>query len=179
MGRLAARDPVVLAERVEKLGPRIWWAIRSYADDDDHADDLLQDCWKTILERIHQYRGRGTFDNWAIAVSKNVCRMRFREVRRKREIALEDATSVLDDAPDPEEELMLRVRREVLHRALDELPDRERDAVIMRMIQGRDTAEIAEAMDVSRSVARSLVARGIARLCRMEQIRQLVMDWMY
>lgn len=105
--------------------------------------------------------------------------MRLREAHRKREIALEDATSVLDDAPDPEEELMLRERREVLHRALDELPERERDAVVLRMIQGRDIAETAEAMGVSRSVARSLVTRGIARLCRMEQIRQLVMDWMY
>lgn len=169
----------MLAELVEELGPRIWWAIRSYADDDDHADDLLQDCWEAILERLHQYRGRGSFDNWAIAVSRNVCRMRLREARRKREVALEDATLVLDDAPDPEHELMLRERREVLHRALDELPDRERDAVIMRMIQGRDTAEIAEAMGVSRPTARSRVARGIAMLCRMEQIRQLVMDWMH
>lgn len=153
--------------------------VRSYADDDDHADDLVNDCWKTILERLHQYRGHGSFDNWAIAISRNVCRMRLREAHRKREIALEDATSVLDDALDPEEELMLKERRKALSRAVNELPERERDAIVLRMIQGKDSAETAEAMGISRAVARSLVTRAIIRLRRMEQIRQVVMDWMY
>lgn len=153
--------------------------VRSYADDDDHADDLVNDCWEAVLGRLHQYRGRGEFDNWAIAVSRNVCRMRLREAHRKREIALEDAASVLDDALDPEEELMLKERRKALSRAVRELPERERNAIVLRMIQGKSSAETAEAMGVSRAVARSLVTRGIIRLRRMEQIRQVVMDWMY
>lgn len=177
--RLAARDRVALAELVEKLGPRIWWVVRSYAEDDDHADDLVSDCWEAVLGRLHQYEGRGAFDNWAIAVSRNVCRMRSREAHRKREIALEDAASVLDDAIDPEEELMLKERRKALSRAVRELPERERNAIVLRMIQGKDSAETAEAMGISRTVARSLVARGIIRLRQMEQIRQVVMDWMY
>lgn len=169
---------MLLAQLVADIGSRIWWAIRPYARDDDHCDDLHQDCWHAILERLHRYGGRGSFANWAITVSKNLCRMRLRKAKRSgHETALEDAGAVHDSAPDPEEELILSERRTILRRALGELPDRERDAIVLRVLEGRATAEIAQLMGVSRSVARSLVERGISRLRRMEPIRQLVMDW--
>lgn len=152
--------------------------VRPYADDEDHAGDLVNDCWVAILEGLDQYRGRGSFDSWAMAVSENVCRMRLREANRRRETALEDAALVLDDAPDPEEELIEKERRKALACAISELPEQERHAIILRSIEQRDIRETAEAMGVSRPVARSLVKRGMARLCRMEQVRQCVMDWM-
>ena len=71
---------------------------------------------------------------------------------------------------------MLRERREVLHRALDELPDRERDAVIMRMIQGRDTAEIAEAMGVSRP-DRTIAGCAWHRKCCAGWSRFAIWSW--
>ena len=154
-------------------------AIRPYARDDDHAEDLLQESWQAILERLHSYGGRGSFVGWAIAVSKNVCRMHLRKAKRLdgRETGLEDAR-VPDSAPDPEEELVLSERRETLYRALGQLPDLERDAIVLRILEERDASETAKALGVSRSVAQSLVARAIFRLRNMEQIRQLVMDWM-
>ena len=152
--------------------------VRPYAADEDHAKDLISDCWVAILEGLDQYRGLGSFDSWALAVSENVGRMRLRAAKRRRETALEDPTSVLDDAPDPEEELMQKERRKALACAINELPERERDAIMLHMIEERDIPETAEAMGVSRPVARSLVERGMAKLCRMEQVRQCVMDWM-
>lgn len=152
--------------------------VRPYAADEDHVKDLMSDCWVAILERLDQYRGLGSFDSWALAVSENVCRMRLREAKRRPETALEDATSVLDDAPDPEEELMQKERSRALSCAMSELPEQERHAIMLRVIEEWDIPETAEAMGVSQPVARSLVERGMARLCRMEQVRQCVMDWM-
>ena len=105
--------------------------------------------------------------------------MRLRKAKRAgcHETALEDVGAVPDSAPDPEYELVLRERRTVLHRALGELPDRERDAIVLWMLEERDIAETAQLMGVSRAVARSLVERAISRMRRMEPIRQLVMDW--
>ena len=153
-------------------------AIRSYARDDDHADDLLQDCWQVILERLHCYGGRGSFVSWAIAVSRNVCRMRFRQEKRAggREIALLDAGEPVDRAPNPEEALVARQRREKLYRALGQLPGRERDAIVLRVIEDRDAAETAEALGVSSPAARALVARAILKLARMKDIQQLAVD---
>lgn len=153
-------------------------AIRPYARDDDHADDLLQDCWQVILERLHRYGGRGSFVGWAIAVSKNVCRMRLRQAKRAggRDVGLLDAEEPADSAPNPEEAFVAQQRREALYRALGKLPPRERDAIVLRMVEERDAAETAEARGVSGPAARALVARAIFKLSRMEEIRQLAVD---
>ena len=124
---------------MEEIGSRIWYAIRHFARDDDHADDLQQDCWQVILERLHHYGGRGSFASWAIAVSKNVCRMQLRKAKRAggHEVALEDPGAVPGSAPNPEDELVLGELREVLYRALGELPDRERDVIVLRLLEER------------------------------------------
>ena len=161
------------------MGYRIWVAIRPYARDDDHADDLLQDCWEVILERLHRYGGRGSFAGWAIAVSKNVCRKQLREAKRSgaAETSLQDPAEVADSAPNPEDGLVERESREALSRALERLPERERDAIVLRILEERGAAETAHALDVSPDTVRSLVARAIFKLSRMEEIRQLAMDW--
>lgn len=160
------------------LGSRIWWTVRSYARDDDHADDLAQDCWAAILERLHRYGGRGSFANWAIAVSKNVCLMHLRKAKRTDggDCALDDAEAVLDDAPDPAQELILKQQREVLNRALGELPDRERDAIVLRVLEQRTPAETARALGMNVDGSRLLFLRAISRLRGMEQIQKLATD---
>ncbi len=180
LARLAARDPVLLARLVEKVGSRIWVAIRRYARDDDHADALVQGCWQAILERLDRYGGRGSFVGWAIAVSENVCLAQLRKAKRAggREVGLEEPDEVVDPAPDPEEEVTLSERRNALYRALGQLPKRERDAIVLRMLEERDTAETARALGLSREATRSLVARAIFRLRRMREVQQLAMDWM-
>ena len=171
---------MLLAQLVEEVGPRIWVAIRRYARDDDHADDLLQDCWQAVLERLDRYGGRGSFVGWAIAVSKNVCRMQLRGAKRTEggAISPHDAAEVADAALNPEEALVQRERRDALYRALGQLPDRERDAITLCVLEERGTAEAARALGLSQPAARSLVARAIYRLSRMKEIQQMAMDWM-
>ncbi len=163
---------------MEEVGSRIWWAIRRYARDDDHADDLAQDCWKVILDRLHRYGGRGSFANWAIAVSKNVCRMRLRKAKRAggQVIVLEHAAAVPDSAPDPEERLVRGEQRAVLDRALGELPDRERDVIVLRILEGRTAGETAQALGMSVQGSRLLLVRAISRMRAMEPIQQLALD---
>lgn len=165
---------------MEEVGSRIWVAIRPYARDDDHADDLLHDCWQTILERLHRYGGRGSFVGWAIAVSKNVCRMHLRKAKRAgwKNTGEVDPAEVTDSAPNPEEELVERERRNALYRALGQLPDRERDAIVLMILEGRSVAETAKALGVGHAATRSLVARAMFKLRRMEEVQQLALDWL-
>lgn len=91
-------------------------------------------------------------------------------------MALDDLDEVPDSAPDPGEELALREVREVLHRALGRLPGRERDAIVLRVIEGRSSAETAEALGISQASARRAFVRGITRLRKMKEIGGLFID---
>ena len=58
------------------------------------------------------------------------------------EVPLEEGGSLPANAPDPEEELALRTRSQVLYRALGRLPDRERDAIVLGLIRGLRLPEV-------------------------------------
>ena len=180
LARLYARDPRLLTQLVQDLSPRIWVAIRSYARDDDHADDLLQDCWVRILERLEGFKQRGSFSAWAIAVSTNLCKVR---VRKKKlgggpALALEDVGQLAGSGPDPLDDLQTRRERNTIYGALGTLPDREREAIVLRVLEGRDAWETASALGVTPDTVRSLLQRAMYRLRRMPQIRVLLGEWM-
>ena len=179
LARLRARDPELLTALVAEYGARIRAIVCSFERDAHRADDLFQDCWGCIIERLDRYSGQGSFAGWASAVTRNYCRMRARRAKRAPvdQVALEDPHLILDNAPDPEEEFFLRRRNELLYQALGRLPDRERDAIVLRLIEGRGTAETAKALKTSPASARAILARGMTRLRQMKEIEELFIHW--
>jgi len=176
--RLRARDPELLEALVRDTSPRMLAVIRPYARDEHHAKDLLQDCWIHILERLEQFRRCDSFGGWAVAVSKNVCRMQYRQAKRTgTTVAGSGTLEGLAGAVDPLEESMLQQQRQVLFAALGKLPDIERTAIVMRLLEGRSRTATAEILHVTVSMVGPIVARGISRLRGMEEVRQLLLDW--
>ena len=162
---------------MRELGPRIWAAIRQYARDDDHANDLLQDCWVQILKQLDGFKRPGSFGAWAVTVSKNVCRMKLRAEERA-EVPLDSIGEVAGTGQDPEEDLRLRRQRQAIYAALGQLPDHERDAIVLRLLEERSAADTADCLGVSKAGARAMVLRGMSRLRRMEQMQELLLERM-
>ncbi len=68
--------------------------------------------------------------------------------------------------------------RPIVYAALSGLTDRERDTLTVWALMGRSVSETAEAVGLSQSGARSIIARAMSKLRRMPQMRALLMDWM-
>ena len=165
---------------VRELSPRIRVAIRPFADSDDELDDLLQACWVQILDRLDRYEPSGRFAGWAIKVSQNVCRMKLRAEKRAglaealfRKDAQRHTEAGTPDGHEPEQPRWERVA----HEALARLPDRERDVIVLRLLEGKTTAEAAEILKVSENAVRGILHRGMTRLKRMEELRGLLAEW--
>ena len=162
------------------VSPRIRVAIRMYADPDDDVDDLLQECWVHILERLNRYEPRGSFAAWATEVSRNVCKMRLRAKKRAGLAGIsfwkEYRIHTELETPDGQEPRQPYWERFV-YEALARLRDRERDVIVLRLLQGKTTAETAEILSVSEDAARQILHRGMTRLKRMEELRGLLAEW--
>ena len=180
LARLRARDPELLEALVRELSPHLLAVIRGYARDDDHADDLLQECWIHLLERLESYRPRGSFAGWATAVARNVCASSLRRDGRadQGELEIDDLRGVPGDAPDPEARLTQQRLRTALFKALSRLPDREREAIVLRVLEGRSTEEAAETLGVSRRAVGDLVERGLYRMRRMRAVGTALEAWL-
>ena len=82
-----------------------------------------------------------------------------------------------EDLPTTAESLQ-KLRQQAVSRALGRLPDRERDAIVLRLLEGRDTAETAQILKMSEAGVRSILLRGMTRLKKMKEMRELLPEWM-
>ena len=127
------------------------------------AEDVTQ---TTFLNAYRAYAEKGSRpekpQNWLIAIAHNVCRQRFRQsARRPSEISFEDDiadTIADDDAPTGDD----------IRRALSHLAFNQRAALVMRELEGRSYAEIADILEVSTSAVETLIFR--ARRALREQL---------
>lgn len=79
--------------------------------------------------------------------------------------------------PAREEDPRLEFWKRVVYDALGRLSDRERDAIVLRLLEGKDTAETARALAVSEEAVRAILVRGMTRLRQMEELRALLPEW--
>ena len=127
------------------------------------AEDVTQ---TTFLNAYRAYVEKGSRpekpQNWLIAIAHNVCRQRFRQSsRRPAEVSFEDdiADTIGDDAAPTGDDI---------RRALGHLAFNQRAALVMRELEGRSYAEIAEVLEVSTSAVETLIFR--ARRALREQL---------
>jgi RNA polymerase sigma factor (sigma-70 family) len=130
----------------------------------DDAEDVTQ---KTFMNAYRAYQ-RGERPkaprNWLIAIAHNVCRQRFRQsARRPSEVAFdEELAEALPEQESPS--------AQEIGRALGHLAFNQRAALVMRELEGRSYAEIAEILDTSVSAVETLLFR--ARRALREQLEE-------
>jgi RNA polymerase sigma factor (sigma-70 family) len=133
--------------------------LRNPADAEDVAQTTFMNAYRAI-QRGEQPRAAR---HWLIAIAHNVCRSRLRDLgRRPQQVELEEyhvaTTDDGDDGVDPKE----------LVDALGVLSFNQRSALVMRELEGRTYAEIAEILEVSPSAVETLLFR--ARRAVREQL---------
>jgi RNA polymerase sigma-70 factor (ECF subfamily) len=125
--------------------------LRNPAD----AEDVTQTTFMNAYRAYEAGERPRQPQNWLIAIAHNVCRQRFRQSQRRvEEVAFDDglAEGVVadDDAPTAED----------IRRALGHLAFNQRAALVMRELEGRSYAEIAEILELSVSAVETLIFRG-------------------
>ena len=102
-------------------------------------------------------QGEAKVSTWLYRVVANLCIDRR---RKTRSVGLDTVPEPPDDTPGAEAGLQQAARATALDQALLQLPDRQRQAVVLRHLQGLSNPEIAEVMDMSVEAVESLTARG-------------------
>src|SRR4051812_36485903 len=107
------------------------------------AEDATQTTFLNAYRALEQGERPKSPHNWLIAIAHNVCRQRFRTAaRRPREVGWEDddvAAGTVEDDESPS--------GEDIRRALSHLAFNQRAALVMRELEGRSYAEIAEVLE--------------------------------
>jgi RNA polymerase sigma factor (sigma-70 family) len=146
----------------QRVTPRVLaYASRLLSGDRTEAEDVAQETMLRLWKVAPQWRqGETKVTTWAYRVATNLCIDRQRARVRKRQVALDDTPDVADSAPKAEDRLQDSGRMAALEAALAELPDRQRQAVVLRHLEGMTNPEIAAIMEIGIEAVESLTARG-------------------
>jgi len=155
-GDLDAFDQLMRANEKQVLGT----ALRLLGNLED-AQDAAQETFLRMYKSLNRLRDIQEIKPWLYRVTVNVCNDMHR-ARRRRGWEQLSGTDPASSAPDPELAVTHQERGRLLEMALKTLPEREREAVVLRDMQGLSTREVAEAMGCAEVTVRSQisVARG-------------------
>jgi RNA polymerase sigma-70 factor (sigma-E family) len=130
---------------------------------DGDAEDVVAEAFCELYRRWPRLRDPRAAPAYLRSVVCNLVRMRLRHlqvVRRHHPDQVEDADSA-------EQEVVLREDQREVVRALRELPERQRQALVLRYWLDLREAEVAAAMGISAGAVKAHTSRGMAALTRL------------
>ncbi|MCC5984351.1 MAG: sigma-70 family RNA polymerase sigma factor [Rhodobacteraceae bacterium] len=169
-----AEDAALLAEAVRgdslaaralaaRLAPPVLrFAARMLGGDRAEAEDVTQEALLRLWRQAPDWRADGPpVRAWVYRVAANLCTDRLRRRARRGDVALDAVAEPSDTAASTAAARMMQATRAAaLEAALADLPERQRQAVILRHIEGLSNPEIAQIMDTGVEAVESLTARG-------------------
>lgn len=154
-------DPLAARTLAMRLLPRVLGYAARILSDRAEAEDVAQEAMLRLWRVAPDWRqGEAQVSTWLYRVVTNLCTDRLRGRGRRGAMALDDAPEVMDDAPGAEAAMIEADRMTALQTALDVLPERQRQAVVLRHIEGLSNPEIATVMEIGVEAVESLTARG-------------------
>jgi RNA polymerase sigma-70 factor (ECF subfamily) len=144
-----------IVARYERRVLTVAWRLLGKLED---AQDASQEVFLKAFRFLHRFDRSRAFEPWLIRMTINVCH----DVGRKRG---RDRTDVLDQEllrsnSDPHAEFTAEQDRRMLHAVLAELPEKERNAVVLRDLEGFSTTEAAEILGSSEATVRSQICKA-------------------
>lgn len=181
--RAQCREPAAFDALLAAYGARLYGYFYRLTGSRDEADDLLQEVFVRLVRMIGEYQHDGRFEGWVFRIASNLVRDRVRRDRKLHAAGLTtgsaggsdgDPFSHLADtrqsAPDAGLETAEDVDR--MQRALRQLPEAEREVVLLRHFSGMSFREIAEHMGTPLGTALARGHRGLARLRELMEAQE-------
>ncbi len=154
--------PEALASLYRAHGAALYRLAYRLTGTREDAEDVLHDVFVGLPEALARYEERGNLAGWLKRVTARVALGRVRSRKRRGEVPLELAGPGSEPLADPDG-IALQV-------AVNQLPNRLRDVIVLKEIEGYSHREVADLLGISVVASRVRAHRGLARL------RQLLED---
>jgi len=140
---------------MRRYNQRLFRIARTYIRDEDEIEDVVQEAYIKAYEQIHCFEFRSRFSTWLIRILINEALARAKRQKRftplPPEGQAEAVRALIPNEDTPMERLMTAELKEILEKAVDDLPEKYRLVYMMREIEGMSVAETSESLAITQT----------------------------
>jgi RNA polymerase sigma-70 factor, ECF subfamily len=166
--RVQAGDKAAFNLLVLKYQHRVLKLVSRFVSDAAEAEDVAQEAFIKAYRALASFRGDSAFYTWLYRIAINTAKNALVSSRRRPvdfDLDLQDPEQYdrharLKESDTPEGVLLTEEIRDVVEKAMEQLPEDLRTAIVLRELEGLSYEEIAEAMDCPVGTVRSRIFRA-------------------
>lgn len=166
--RLKQRDETAFKTIVEQWQDMVYNTILGIVQNDTEAEDLAQDVFIKVFEKVGTFKGDSKFSTWLYRIATTTALDHLRSKKRKKRFGfLQSLTGSAGDEkeqiPDfhhPGVNLDNKERAAVLFRAIETLPDNQKAAYTLHKLEGLSYRDVSEVLNTTVSAVESLMSRA-------------------
>ena len=176
-------DKSAISQLIERHSRRVKEYIRMMVKDNDVADDIFQETFIKAVRVIDEgrYTDNGKFLSWILRIAHNQVIDYFRSRKQQKQVNETDAGyNVLGTLrfaePTIEDEMVATQISSDVRRLVDQLPEEQREVVMMRYYSGLSFKDIAEQTDVSINTALGRMRYALINLRKLIKENNLILS---
>lgn len=171
LARLRAGDESAFAVLVRRESGKLLAVAKRILRSEEEAQDAVQDALLSAFQNLDRFEGGARLSTWLHRITVNAALMRLRSKKRRREDSIEELLPAfaedghhLHPVGEPraaaEDEIASAEIAAIVRAAIDELPDGYRVVLVLRDVEGLDTAETAAALGIGPDAAKMRLHRA-------------------
>ncbi|NNC96220.1 MAG: sigma-70 family RNA polymerase sigma factor [Chitinophagales bacterium] len=168
-----------LERLINRYKDKVFTSILMFTKDKYLAEDIFQDTFIKVIDTLRsgKYKDEGKFAPWVMRISYNLCIDHFRKSKRTPTITNGDGVDIFNllvfEEENPEESMMMDQARKKVRNLINDLPDEQKEVVILRHFFNFSFKEIAEMTDVSINTALGRMRYSLINLRKMIDQKQI------
>ena len=161
-------DPEAFEQLIGPLEQLVWRICWHYTGNREAAEDCGQETMIRIWRSLNSYRGDCALESWVYRIAANCCMDWLRKKKRDKSVSMEplqeQGFDPADPSPGTEEQVVTEDEHRRLREAITQLPEDQREALILTQLEKIPYEEAALALGVSEGTVKSRVNRAKVRL---------------
>ena len=168
---LKNKDPDAFCLLVELYQKKIYALAFNMTHSQMDAQDVTQDVLLAIFRKVHTFQGKSAFSSWVYRVTVNAVYMKLRSKKKEQAVSLEDVfptfngsgyhqEKIRDWTENAESLLFKNETKEIIQKAVNQLPEKEKVVFILRDVEGLSTEDVGDILELTTPAVKSRLHRA-------------------
>ena len=168
--RVLSGNKVLFEELVNRYKKSVYYLTYRMVHDHEDAADLSQETFLKAYQGLTKFKRRSSFHTWIYRITVNLCINHLRKKKSRQFVELDKTHSV--ELPAVLQELELEELQAMVNDAVNELPEKQRAAVILRIYHGLSHKEISDILECSVGTVKANYFHAIRNLRKSMKLQK-------